>query len=152
MFDIEAGKRTNLGAGGVFNVESGGIVNNLGDFYTLSGSTATLSGLWNEMAGNTHTIFGTFNVASGGIYDNEANRLTKIKSGGNFNLQNGGEVNNFGKYVVLPGGTATLDDDYNNNAGKTRNFGTMNLDCNGSFNALGGTFGGTPIVDICPPP
>ena len=32
---------------------------------------------------------------------------------------------------------------------KTNNFGTMNLDCNGMFNDLGGIFSGTPLVDIC---
>jgi len=73
-------------------------------------------------------------------------------NGGNMNLQSNGKVNNFGIYVVKSGGTATLDANYDNNTGgNTNNSGTMNLDCNGMFNDLGGTFTGTPIVVLpCP--
>ncbi len=150
VYDNESGSRTDVSSPGIFTVESGGIVNNSADFYTNVGATTDLLGLWNELFGNTNTIFGTFNVASGGIYDNEVNGLTKIQGGGNFNLQNGGKVNNFGKFVVLTGGMATLDDDYDNNLdSKTSNFGIMNVDCNGMFNDFGGIFVGDLIVNIC---
>jgi len=150
IYDNEAGSRTDVTGVGIFTVNSGGTVNNSADFNTNIGATTNLSGLWNEMFGNTNTIFGTFNVASGGIYDNEVNGLTKIKSGGNFNLQTGGKVNNFGKYVVQTGSTALFNDEYDNNPGsKTINFGTINQ-CGEVFNDLGGIFVGTPIVDICP--
>ena len=70
-------------------------------------------------------------------------------NGGNFNLQTSGKVNNSGKFVVLTGGTATLESMYDSNSGsKTRNFGTMNQ-CGEMFNDLGGDFAGTPIVNIC---
>ena len=173
MYNNKANGHTQIKNGGNFNVQSGGTVNTPGKHTTWAGGTTTTSGEWNEQ-GTRNTIYGIFNVAtngmydneangftlirdggifnvqSGGVYDNEVNGLTKIKSGANFNLQNGGKVNNFGKYVVLPGGTVTLDDAYDNNVGsKTTNFGTINQDCNGMFNDLGGIFGGTPIVDIC---
>ena len=82
--------------------------------------------------------------------NDEADGATKIISGGNFNLQTGGKVNNFGVFEVKVGGTATHDAEFDNNLGAvTKNLGTMNQGCNGSFNDLGGIFIGTPIVNIC---
>ena len=137
---------TQIRNGGNYNVQSGGIVNDAGIHVTLKGGTTAVSGEWNESKRNT--TFGTFNVESGGVYDNVA--FTEVANGGNFNLKSGGKVDNFGRYVTQSGGTTTLDDDYDNNVGgKTINFGTMNLDCNGTFNDLGGIFLGTQIVGIC---
>ena len=143
---------TSILNGGNFNVQSGGTVNDSGIHATQPGGITTVSGQWNEK-NIRNTVFGTFNVASGGIYDNESAGLTLVANGGNFNLQTGGKVNNFGTYEVRSSGTATLDAEYDNNLNSiTKNFGTMNLDCNGTFDVLEGTFIGTPIVNICPPP
>jgi len=141
---------TTVNNGGNFNVQTGGTVNDSGIYTTQTGGTTTVSGQWNEQ-NVRNAVFGTFNVASGGVYDNAA--FTVVNNGGNFNLKSGGKVDNFGRYVTQSGGTTTLDDDYDNNVGsKTINIGTMNLDCNGTFNDLGGAFIGTPIVNICQPP
>jgi len=145
-----AGGTTNVKNGGNFNLQTGGQVNDAGIHITSLGGTTTVSGDWNKQ-GSRNTIFGIFNVANGGIYDNEASALTRITTIGNFNLQNGGKVNNFGQYIVAPGGTVTLDDDYDNNPGAlTDNMGTMTLVCmGGSFNDLGGIFQGNPIINPC---
>jgi len=134
--------------GGNFNVQSGGIVNDSGIHITRAGATSTVSGVWNEQD-SLNLIYGTFNVANGGVYNDEADGATKIISGGNFNLQALGKVNNFGTFEVFSGGTSTLDAIFDNKlSGVVKNFGTINLDCNGMFNDLG-TFSGNPIVDIC---
>jgi len=152
VYNIESTGRASVGSGGALVVESMGIVNNNGVYVPIAGSTTTISGTGNEQAGNTNRISGTFNVASGGVYNIELNGLTQIQSGANFNLQNGGMVNNFGKFVVLTGGTATLDDAFDNNSNPdsiTRNWATMNVGCNGSFDDVEGSFAGNARTDIC---
>jgi len=151
VYDNEANALTKIKNVGTFEVKSGGTLNNVGTYVTDAGGATKVFGEWNEQAGTINAVFGTFSVESGGIYDNEANALTKIKPGGNFNLQFGGKVNNFGNFITQGGGTATVDDDFDNNSGAvTNNSGTMTLACtNGAFNDLGGIFRGTPIVDPC---
>jgi len=154
VYDNEANGLSKIKSGGTYEVQSGGTVNDAGRHVTEAGGTTKVFGEWNEQS-TSNIVFGTFSVESGGVYDNEVNGLTKIKNGGNFNLKNGinpeDKVSNFGIFRVESGGTVTLDDDYDNNTGgKTSNSGTINLDCNGMFNDLGGTFTGNPIVDICP--
>jgi len=87
-----AGGKTEVKNGGNFNLQTGGKVNDAGIHITRTTGTTTVSGDWDKL-GSRNTVFGTFNVASGGMYDNKASALTKITSGGNFNLQTGGKVN-----------------------------------------------------------
>jgi len=131
VYDNEVNALTKIRNGGNFNVQSGGILNNDGTFVTQSGGTTSVSGEWNEKTGTTNVIHGTFNVASGGVYDNEVNALTKIRNAANFNVQSGGILNNDGTFVTQVGGTTTIAGEWNEKTG------TPNV-IHGTFNVASG--------------
>jgi len=140
-FSIESGGNYDNQASGVtrnvlgtFTVKNGGALTDSGTFVTEVGQTTTVSGTWNAQSGAWHAVLGTFSVASGGVYTNEAGGFTNILSGGTFDVQSGGIVNEAGKYFTQTGGTTKVFGQWNQQGTKHKIFGTFSIETSGNYN------------------